>query len=175
MRIQTKARYWWADHLPIKNEITRGGYKRLKFSQSMVYCGYAYRRYIDESELDIDICDSRYSNFGFNKKKIISDNIYCCDRKSILMRRCFLRKFVYFNRIVECGTIYTIARLFPAFHLTIFKKMQKEGFIPPANITIGNRSYYFLEHILAFCKVYNDLVLQGVFHPTIKNNYLHHA
>ncbi|MBP5469423.1 MAG: hypothetical protein J6Z11_09280 [Candidatus Riflebacteria bacterium] len=175
MKVQKNARYWWADHLPIKNETNRGGYKRLKFLQTTVYCGYAYSRYIDESEQEIDICDSNYSNFGFNKKKIISDHIYCCDRKRMLMRRSYLRQVIYFNRIVECGSIYSIAKLFPAVHITIFKKMQKEGFIPPPNISIGNKSYYFFEHILAFCKVYNDLVLQGVFHPTVKNNYLHHA
>ena len=175
MKVHKNARYWWSEHLPIKTESMTGAYSRTKFSQNTVYCGYLYRRYIDESEQDIDPCDSNYSNFGFNKKRIISKEIYCCDRRRILLKRSFLRKVLYYNRIVECGSIDVIAKMFPAFDDKIFKKMRKEGFIPEPNLVIGNKKYYFLEHILAFAKVYNDLVIQGVFHPTIKKNYLHHA
>ena len=44
---------------------------------------------------------------------------------------------------------------------------QYPGFLPPPNIVIGRRQYYFLEHMLAFAKVYNDLILQGELYPSI--------
>lgn len=175
MKIKTKARYWWAEHLPIHEEHGMGSYTRTKFKPYFIYFGKEFDRYIDPEEQEIDICDSRYSNFGFNKKKLIPDEIYCCDRRSLLLKRSFLRKVIYYNRVVECGTIYTINRLFPAFSIKTFRSLQKNGFLPPPNLTIGPRQYYFLEHIMAFAKVYNDLILQGVFHPTIKKNTLHHA
>lgn len=171
----TNARYWWSEHLPMANDGFGRGYRRLKFMQTTVYCGTPYDKYIDESEQEIDICDPNYSNFGFQKKRLIKPEILCCDRKKMLQKTLWLQTFKYYGRMVECGQIGTLTLMFPAFHRKTFLTMYKNGFLPKEDIAIGNNKYYFFEHLHAFAKIYNDLVLQGEFHPTPQKNPLHHA
>lgn len=168
-------RYWWSEHLPLGNAGLSYGYRRLKFKQTTVYCGTLYDSYIDESEQEIDICDSNYSNFGFSKKKLIKDQILCCDRRKLKQTKMYLTTLKFYNRTVECGTINALTRFFPAFHVKTFLAMQKNGFLPKPNITYGKQKLYFFEHLQAFAKIYNDLILQGVFHPTKEKYPLHYA
>ena len=168
-------RYWWSEHLPLGSRGLATGYKRTKFSQSIVFCGKPYARYIDESEQEIDICDSRYSNFGFQKKSFLPRYIPCCDRRKLFSKNLSLCKINFYGRTVECGTLTTLKNLFPQIGFVGFMRMRKNGFLPEPNITYGKTQFYFFEHLQAFAKVYNDLILQGVYHPTVEKYPLHHA
>ena len=173
--LSRNGRYWWAEHLPLANSGLSGGYRRLKFKQTTVYCGTLFDKYIAEEEQEIDICNPEYSNFGFCKKKLMKDEILCCDRKKLKQTRMQFKKFKFYGRTIECGTIWSLTTMFPAFHVKTFKAMYKNGFLPKENITIGKDKYYFFEHLQAFAKIYNDLILQGEFHPSPQKNPLHHA
>lgn len=172
---QINARYWWSEHLPLANAGLGRGYHRLKFKQTTVFCGYPFDKYIDPSEQEIDICDPEFSNFGFQKKKLIKSEILCCDRKKMLQSKVRVRKFKFYGRTVGCGTLGSLCTMFPAFCMKTFRTMYKNGFLPKENFTIGKEKFYFFEHLQAFAKVYNDLIIQGVFYPTPQKNPLHYA